>query len=98
MPFFFSVVPEYRRLVHFRFGKLVGKGERGPGFVFPLFPNLWSKKEPRSMPPPSTSRVSTPDLPSSSSSAGRRRGALAPNACRLPVTQPADWEEYRSWK
>ncbi len=38
MPFFFSVVPEYRRLVHFRFGKLVGSGEKGPGFVFPLFP------------------------------------------------------------
>lgn len=38
MPFFFSVVPEYRRLVHFRFGRLVGGGEKGPGFIFPLWP------------------------------------------------------------
>ena len=38
MPFFFSIVPEYQRLVHFRFGRLVGKGEKGPGFIFPLFP------------------------------------------------------------
>ena len=38
MPFFFSIVPEYQRLVHFRFGRLVGDGEKGPGFVFPLFP------------------------------------------------------------
>ena len=36
MPFFFSVVPEYKRLVHFRFGRLVGA--KGPGFIFPLFP------------------------------------------------------------
>jgi len=36
MPFFFSVVPEYRRLVHFRLGKYVGV--KGPGFVFPLWP------------------------------------------------------------
>ena len=36
MPFFFSVVPEYRRLVHFRWGKYVGV--KGPGFVFPLWP------------------------------------------------------------
>ncbi len=36
MPFFFSIVPEYKRLVHFRFGRLVG--ERGPGFIFPLLP------------------------------------------------------------
>ncbi len=36
MPFFFSVVPEYKRLVHFRFGRLVG--EKGPGFIFPLIP------------------------------------------------------------
>ena len=36
MPFFFSIVPEYKRLVHFRFGRLVG--DRGPGFIFPLFP------------------------------------------------------------
>jgi regulator of protease activity HflC (stomatin/prohibitin superfamily) len=36
MPFFFSVVPEYKRLVHFRFGRLVG--EKGPGFIFPLLP------------------------------------------------------------
>ena len=38
MPFFFSIVPEYQRLVHFRFGKLIGDGEKGPGFIFPLFP------------------------------------------------------------
>ena len=38
MPFFFAIVPEYQRLVHFRFGKLVGTGEKGPGFIFPLFP------------------------------------------------------------
>ncbi len=38
MAFFFSIVPEYQRLVHFRFGRLVGKGEKGPGFIFPLFP------------------------------------------------------------
>ena len=36
MPFFFSIVPEYKRLVHFRFGRLVGA--KGPGFIFPLFP------------------------------------------------------------
>jgi regulator of protease activity HflC (stomatin/prohibitin superfamily) len=36
MPFFFSVVPEYQRLVHFRFGRLVG--DKGPGFIFPLIP------------------------------------------------------------
>ena len=36
MPFFFSVVPEYKRLVHFRFGRLVGA--KGPGFIFPLVP------------------------------------------------------------
>jgi regulator of protease activity HflC (stomatin/prohibitin superfamily) len=36
MPFFFSVVPEYRRLVHFRWGKYVGV--KGPGFVIPLWP------------------------------------------------------------
>jgi len=36
MPFFFSVVPEYKRLVHFRFGRLVG--DKGPGFIFPLWP------------------------------------------------------------
>ena len=38
MPFFFSIVPEYQRLVHFRFGRLVGDGQKGPGFIFPLFP------------------------------------------------------------
>ena len=38
MPFFFSIVTEYQRLVHFRFGRLVGTGEKGPGFIFPLFP------------------------------------------------------------
>ena len=36
MPFFFSIVPEYKRLVHFRFGRLVNA--KGPGFIFPLFP------------------------------------------------------------
>ena len=36
MPFFFSVVPEYQRLVHFRFGRCLG--EKGPGFIFPLWP------------------------------------------------------------
>ena len=36
MPFFFSVIPEYQRLVHFRFGRLIGG--KGPGFVFPLWP------------------------------------------------------------
>ncbi len=38
MPFIFSIVPEYQRLVHFRFGRLVGDGQKGPGFIFPLFP------------------------------------------------------------
>jgi regulator of protease activity HflC (stomatin/prohibitin superfamily) len=36
MPFFFSVVPEFRRLVHFRFGRVMG--EKGPGLIFPLWP------------------------------------------------------------
>ncbi len=36
MAFFFSVVPEYVRLVHFRFGRFIG--EKGPGFVFPIWP------------------------------------------------------------
>jgi regulator of protease activity HflC (stomatin/prohibitin superfamily) len=36
MPFFFSVVPEYRRIVHFRWGRYIGA--KGPGFVFPLWP------------------------------------------------------------
>lgn len=36
MAFFFSVVPEYRRLVHFRFGRFIG--QRGPGFIFPIWP------------------------------------------------------------
>ncbi len=36
MPFFISVVPEYRRLVHLRFGRFMGL--KGPGFIFPLFP------------------------------------------------------------
>ena len=36
MPFFFSVVPEFRRLVHLRFGRFMGL--KGPGLVFPLFP------------------------------------------------------------
>jgi regulator of protease activity HflC (stomatin/prohibitin superfamily) len=36
MPFFFSVVPEFRRLVHFRFGRCLG--QKGPGFVIPLWP------------------------------------------------------------
>jgi regulator of protease activity HflC (stomatin/prohibitin superfamily) len=38
MPFFFSVVPEYRRLVHFRLGRYIG--EKGPGLIFPLWPIL----------------------------------------------------------
>ncbi len=36
MPFFLSVVPEFRRLVHFRFGRCLG--QKGPGLVFPLWP------------------------------------------------------------
>ena len=36
MPFFFSIVPEYRRIVHFRFGRCLG--EKGPGLIFPLWP------------------------------------------------------------
>jgi regulator of protease activity HflC (stomatin/prohibitin superfamily) len=36
MAFFFSVVPEYKRLVHFRFGRYIG--EKGPGFIFPIWP------------------------------------------------------------
>ena len=36
MPFLLSVVPEYRRLVHLRFGRFMGL--KGPGLVFPLFP------------------------------------------------------------
>jgi len=36
MPFFVSVVPEYRRLVHFRFGRCLG--QKGPGLIFPLWP------------------------------------------------------------
>ncbi len=36
MPFFFSVVTEYKRLVHFRWGKYIGL--KGPGFIFPLWP------------------------------------------------------------
>jgi len=36
MPFFFSVVPEFRRLVHFRLGRCLG--QKGPGFIFPLWP------------------------------------------------------------
>ncbi len=36
MPFFFSVVTEYRRLVHFRLGRYIGL--KGPGFIFPLWP------------------------------------------------------------
>ena len=36
MPFFFSVVPEFQRLVHFRFGRLIGV--KGPGLIFPLWP------------------------------------------------------------
>jgi regulator of protease activity HflC (stomatin/prohibitin superfamily) len=36
VPFFFSVVPEFRRLVHFRFGRVMG--EKGPGLIFPLWP------------------------------------------------------------
>ncbi len=36
MPFFFSVVPEYRRIIHFRFGRYMGT--KGPGIIFPLWP------------------------------------------------------------
>ncbi len=36
MPFFFSIVPEFRRIVHFRFGRCMG--EKGPGLIFPLWP------------------------------------------------------------
>lgn len=36
MPFFFSVVPEFKRLVHLRFGRLIGV--KGPGLIFPLWP------------------------------------------------------------
>jgi regulator of protease activity HflC (stomatin/prohibitin superfamily) len=36
MPFFFSVVTEYKRLVHFRLGKYIGL--KGPGLIFPLWP------------------------------------------------------------
>jgi regulator of protease activity HflC (stomatin/prohibitin superfamily) len=34
--FFFSVVPEFERLVHFRFGRYIG--QKGPGFIFPIWP------------------------------------------------------------
>ena len=36
MAFFFSVVPEFERLVHFRFGRYIG--QKGPGFIFPIWP------------------------------------------------------------
>ena len=36
MPFLFSIVPEYKRLIHFRFGHLIG--EKGPGLIFPIIP------------------------------------------------------------
>lgn len=36
MGIFLSIVPEYRRLVHLRFGHLIG--QRGPGVVFPIIP------------------------------------------------------------
>ena len=36
MPFFFSIVPEFRRIVHFRFGRYIST--KGPGFIFPLWP------------------------------------------------------------
>jgi regulator of protease activity HflC (stomatin/prohibitin superfamily) len=36
MPFFFSVVTEYKRLVHFRLGRYIGL--KGPGLIFPLWP------------------------------------------------------------
>jgi len=38
MAFFFSIVPEYKRLVHFRFGRYIG--EKGPGFIFPIWPMI----------------------------------------------------------
>jgi regulator of protease activity HflC (stomatin/prohibitin superfamily) len=34
--FFFSVVPEFERIVHFRFGRYIG--QKGPGFIFPIWP------------------------------------------------------------
>lgn len=36
MAFFFSVVPEYQRLVHLRWGRFIGV--RGPGLIFPIIP------------------------------------------------------------
>jgi regulator of protease activity HflC (stomatin/prohibitin superfamily) len=36
MPFLFSIVPEYKRLIHFRFGHFIG--EKGPGLIFPIIP------------------------------------------------------------
>lgn len=36
MAFFFSIVPEYKRLIHLRFGHFIG--EKGPGLIFPIFP------------------------------------------------------------
>lgn len=36
MALFFSVVPEFERLVHFRLGRYIG--QKGPGFIFPIWP------------------------------------------------------------
>lgn len=36
MLLFFSVAPQYQRLVHFRLGRCLG--EKGPAFIFALFP------------------------------------------------------------
>jgi regulator of protease activity HflC (stomatin/prohibitin superfamily) len=36
MAFFFSVIPEYERLIHFRLGRVIGV--KGPGFIFPVWP------------------------------------------------------------
>lgn len=36
MPLIIAVVPEYKRIVHLRFGRLIGV--KGPGIVFPILP------------------------------------------------------------
>ena len=36
MPLIIAVVPEYKRVVHLRFGRLIGI--KGPGIVFPILP------------------------------------------------------------
>jgi regulator of protease activity HflC (stomatin/prohibitin superfamily) len=42
MAIFFSVVPEYQRVVHFRLGRLIAI--KGPGFVFPIWPIIDATK------------------------------------------------------